>query len=368
MGEFGDKFRKAREKKELSLDDVSNVTKISARMLRAIEEEHFDDLPGGVFNKGFIRAYAKHLGLDAEEAVTDYLESLRQAQIDAHEVWEPQPPKPARPASNGGKTRSAEAKHVPPNPAPPKPPAPVGVEELPELQLPRLEDVRPKRNQFLNQAPSGVPWRIVAAAGLVLALGFFLWLLRHGKKTHATVAANVVHAPAVQPELRPPTSSSQASTAPAVASTPAPAPRTTPPPEPVKSSSPAPAPAPAAPSGKNADSGEVTVKNLAKPSPKPAEKPAPTLSLVIRATENSWISASADGQLVTQETLIAPANTSIRAAREITVRIGNSAGISFIFNGKEIPPQGAEAEVQNVTFDSSGIHVSAAGPASTPIP
>ena len=89
MGDFGDKFRNAREKKELSLDDVSNVTKISARMLRAIEQEHFDDLPGGVFNKGFIRAYAKHLGLDAEEAVSDYLTTLRQAQIDAQEVWEP---------------------------------------------------------------------------------------------------------------------------------------------------------------------------------------------------------------------------------------------------------------------------------------
>src|SRR5206468_3300329 len=80
MGEFGEKFRQAREKKELSLDDVSNVTKISARMLKAIEKEDFEQLPGGVFNKGFIRAYAKHLGLDAEEAITDYLSSLRQAQ------------------------------------------------------------------------------------------------------------------------------------------------------------------------------------------------------------------------------------------------------------------------------------------------
>ncbi len=84
VGAFGEKFRKAREAKSLSLDDVSNVTKISSRMLQAIEEEHFDQLPGGVFNKGFIRAYAKHLGLNAEDAVTDYLACLRQAQIDSH--------------------------------------------------------------------------------------------------------------------------------------------------------------------------------------------------------------------------------------------------------------------------------------------
>src|ERR1700751_4564209 len=87
VGEFGDTFRKAREKKELTLDDVSNVTKISARMLQAIEEENFDQLPGGVFNRGFIRAYAKHLGLDSEEAVNDYLACLRQAQVDSLDGW-----------------------------------------------------------------------------------------------------------------------------------------------------------------------------------------------------------------------------------------------------------------------------------------
>lgn len=48
MGQFGDKFRKAREKKELSFDDVSKVIKITPRLLRAIEEEQFEQLPGGV--------------------------------------------------------------------------------------------------------------------------------------------------------------------------------------------------------------------------------------------------------------------------------------------------------------------------------
>jgi hypothetical protein len=64
--------------------------------------------------------------------------------------------------------------------------------------------------------------------------------------------------------------------------------------------------------------------------------------------------------MVTEETLIAPAHTSIRAAREISVRVGNAAGVSFIFNGQEIAAQGAEAEVRDYTFDSSGMHLSAA--------
>src|SRR5207302_459969 len=49
--------------------------------LRALEEEHFDQLPGGVFNKGFVRAYARQVGLDEEEAVADYLAALRESQI-----------------------------------------------------------------------------------------------------------------------------------------------------------------------------------------------------------------------------------------------------------------------------------------------
>ena len=166
MGHFGDKFRNAREKKELSLDQVSNVTKISSRMLKAIEEEHFDQLPGGVFNKGFIRAYAKHLGLNDEEAVNDYLTCLREAQVDAREVWEPQALPAAPPAAA---KRRPEANKPAPKPPAPEPQAPVQVEELPDLQLPRAEDVRPPRPDFSDQSVSGIPWRLVtvAAAGVL---------------------------------------------------------------------------------------------------------------------------------------------------------------------------------------------------------
>src|SRR5579859_3048777 len=141
MGQFGNKFRQAREKKNLSLDDVSNVTKISSRMLKAIEEEHFDQLPGGVFNKGFIRAYAKHLGLNDEEAVNEYITCLREAQVDAHEVWEPQAV-PAAPPAASKKVHPEASKPVS------EPIAPPPVEELPDLQLPRAQDLRPPRRDF----------------------------------------------------------------------------------------------------------------------------------------------------------------------------------------------------------------------------
>jgi hypothetical protein len=79
VGLFGEKLRKYREQRGLEIDDISNVTKISVRMLRALEEEHFDQLPGGVFNRGFVRAYARQVGLDQEEAVADYAAALRES-------------------------------------------------------------------------------------------------------------------------------------------------------------------------------------------------------------------------------------------------------------------------------------------------
>ena len=72
MVSFGERLKRTRENKKMTLDDVSRATKIASRMLGALEEGKFDQLPGGVFNKGFVRAYARHLGLDEEQALRDY--------------------------------------------------------------------------------------------------------------------------------------------------------------------------------------------------------------------------------------------------------------------------------------------------------
>ena len=73
MSSFGAQLRQERERQGISLEDISLTTKIGTRMLRALEEEHFDQLPGGIFNKGFIRAYARCLHMDEDQAVADYL-------------------------------------------------------------------------------------------------------------------------------------------------------------------------------------------------------------------------------------------------------------------------------------------------------
>ena len=64
----------------ITLEEIAEATKIGTRSLRALEEQDFDKLPGGIFNKGFVRAYARYLGLDEEQAVADYLAALNEAQ------------------------------------------------------------------------------------------------------------------------------------------------------------------------------------------------------------------------------------------------------------------------------------------------
>lgn len=73
MGNFGDTLRQEREFRGITLDAITRVTKISNRHLVALEQEHFDVLPGGVFNKSMVREYARVVGLDQEEWVGRYL-------------------------------------------------------------------------------------------------------------------------------------------------------------------------------------------------------------------------------------------------------------------------------------------------------
>src|SRR5919201_6022768 len=69
VGEF---LRRERELRHISLDDVAEHTKISRRYLEAIEESRYDRLPGETFVRGFIRSYAKSVGLDPDDTLLIY--------------------------------------------------------------------------------------------------------------------------------------------------------------------------------------------------------------------------------------------------------------------------------------------------------
>jgi cytoskeletal protein RodZ len=73
MASFGERLRRERELRGISLRDVAESTKISIRFLKALEDDRVDLLPGGLFPRAFVRQYAKCLGLDAERLVAEFL-------------------------------------------------------------------------------------------------------------------------------------------------------------------------------------------------------------------------------------------------------------------------------------------------------
>jgi cytoskeleton protein RodZ len=79
---FGERLRRERETRGVSLEQIAATTKIGTRLLRALEDGQFELLPGGIFNKNYVRAYAHHLGIDEEQAVADYLQAAHESPPD----------------------------------------------------------------------------------------------------------------------------------------------------------------------------------------------------------------------------------------------------------------------------------------------
>jgi cytoskeleton protein RodZ len=74
---IGEQLRLAREERGVPLREVSDQTRISIHYLEAIETNDFNRLPGGIFNRSFVKAYARYVGYDEKEAVEGYTRYMR---------------------------------------------------------------------------------------------------------------------------------------------------------------------------------------------------------------------------------------------------------------------------------------------------
>lgn len=264
MDPFGVRLKQEREKRKISLEDVSAATKISSRFLSAIESGRFDQLPGGIFNRGFVRAYARHLGLDEEQIVADY--RLAAGEDD--------------------------------------PNVPVET-DLPQETQPDVSSGRSER-----------PWKELAALLLLLAIGFSLWKFRSREvaRNNAEPATKVA-IPLTANMVTPPA-------------------RTTP-----------------------EGSRQVMSASLGKsPLPHAASANSQPFQLRIIAREDSWISVSGSQGEIFHEVLSPTEEKSFHSTSRIVVKIGNAAGVQFMWNGHELPVQGKEGEVKTLVFDGSGLH------------
>jgi cytoskeletal protein RodZ len=78
MATLGQQLKQSREEKGVSLHEIAESTHIGVRFLQAIENDAYDVLPGGVFNRAFVRKFAKEVGFDEEQAVNLYEEQLEE--------------------------------------------------------------------------------------------------------------------------------------------------------------------------------------------------------------------------------------------------------------------------------------------------
>ena len=285
MVSFGERLKRTRENKKMSIDDVSRVTKIAPRMLSALEESKFDQLPGGVFNKGFVRAYARHLGLDEEQAVRDY--------------------------------NSAAGSVIP--------------EIKPEDAELRAIAERKEKERQGRPGSDGLPWGMIAAFLLVLALGLSVW----GFYTRERVTPSQTRSEAYEKPAR---SSRALAEADAKA----------------QSSPPAPT---------EVSSTQVVSEASSDLAPGSASETSNTpepISILVTAQEDSWLSITVDGQLFYKDTLRAGQQQSFSAQKELVLRSGNIGGLEITLNGKKLPAQGADAEVKTLTFTPTGVASSSA--------
>ena len=83
---FGEHLKREREMRGVSLEEIAGATRISTRFLEALEKEAWDRLPGGVFNRGFVRTVARFLGLEEESLLAEYSLAKGEANASAARV------------------------------------------------------------------------------------------------------------------------------------------------------------------------------------------------------------------------------------------------------------------------------------------
>lgn len=96
MESIGRYLKRERELRQISLEEISQTTRIPLKMLRHIETDRFERLPGEVFAKGFLRSYARALGMDSDEVLARYGQGRRATVLTPAPILAITPPEKGR--------------------------------------------------------------------------------------------------------------------------------------------------------------------------------------------------------------------------------------------------------------------------------
>jgi cytoskeleton protein RodZ len=289
---FGEHLKREREMRGVSLEEISAATRISVRFLEALENEQWERLPGGIFNRGFIRSVARFLGLDEDGLVAEYA-------LETH--------------------------------------------ERPEIAIWTKEPVRKRRNWFAI-------FGTITTLLLLIAGGWYVhraygaqisaWHARHpiistvmAKLRHKTTSPDVtVPAPVAtvnsQQQLQRSPAAQAAANPSASNGTPAGGAQT-----------------------QNASvAATASGTRGAVPNATAAPNTSDALVLKVEAGETSNVTVAADGKVVFSGQLDALKTLTLRAQRSFTVSASKSNAVLLELNGRTVPPLGPPNEPGKITL------------------
>lgn len=343
--ELGAALRVEREKRGLDMEDAANRLKISARLLRALEEGDETSLPPLAYTKGFIRSYASYVGLSAEE-VSEALGALEAASepVAPQNVYEPEmvltQRRNLKPILAGLFMVCVVAVVMVAWQQ--------GVFDFLSRQTRRLAQPAP-----LQSAESVDPGNLASRLSTPVAPA-------QGQGSAQTTASAQAPAAVSQPQGAAAPAQGQAP-AQATAQTPAqasaqpagqPAQPAAPGLPPVRgtaasapvANAPAAAPASTAPTAPAASAAAPAAASQGSDVPVGAHK------LIITATEECWIHSSADKTDTRQFSLHKGDTFALTFSKSLELKLGNAGGVRLRYDGEELPPAGQSGQVRNLVF------------------
>jgi cytoskeleton protein RodZ len=298
--DVGTHLREARERAGITLREVAAATKISVPTLEALERNDVARLPGGIFVRAFVRAYAKQVGLDPEEAVRQFVARFPDAAVQ---------------------------------------------------ESPATYEANPDRIDVDDVPAAGRGWRFVWwSLPIVAVVAYFgfggrmaCWteVARSPAARAAAQAEPVPPGPATPvlttPAAVPAAEPAQPAPAPVAAGAAAGAPAVPAPEVPAGAGQGAGAPAPAAEGAKTAPPGEGRFQ----------------LSLASRGL--CWVTVRSDGAIVFTGTMNAGDRKDLAVGGSVSLTVGNAGAIDLALNGQAAKPLGVEGQVVTVRISADNL-------------
>ena len=312
---LGDTLREAREKQGLTYKDIEKGTSIRALYIENIEKGEYDELPGDVYTKGFIRSYANFLKLDANALVQAFTAERHKGAAPAAQQ-KPSAPKaaPDKPQAKKSAAPSVQpaAKPVEKAEKAAKAEKIEKVEKTAEQPAAPTQEVAPRKAPVQPKATAVKPQPKKAPASKPAAPRFTAQDFNEPKRSNGKLIAIVAVVLVVL------------------------------------------AGAVYALSGSDDSAKKPAAQQQTQQTEAPAPKTYDGVEVTATFTADCWLEVKADGKTVYEGTLKKGDSQTWKGTDKVTVRVGDAGAVSFSVNGKDLGTAGKTGQVANKTFTKDG--------------